>query len=194
MNNDNINLPNSTTNNNKYFKGVVILTYTGSPFKQLAEQSIKVLEKEHIPYIIAENKKENSEYEMLAIKEGMKHFKKEFIVLQDSCLLKNADIIKQMFVIQGAVFLNIGGLNYFNKYEIETLSKMEIPVVKSKLDAVKYESEFHSKYKEIEKPTIIPILNDTNVFEECFGRNNMIIENQYFKKYKGHWNLEMCNE
>lgn len=189
MNNDNTNLPNSNTNNNKYFKGVVILTYTGSPFKQLAEQSIKVLEKEHIPYIIAENNKENSEYEMLAIKEGMKHFKKEFIVLQDSCLLKSADIIKQMFSIDGSVFLSEAGLNYFNKYEIKTLNMMELPEVRTKRQAVDNEFAFNGKYRELDKPLIIPLVRDTNIFEEAFGRKNMINENQYFKKYKGTWNL-----
>ena len=191
MNNDNTNLPNNNTNNNKYFKGVVILTYTGSPFKQLAEQSIKALEKEHIPYIIAENNKENSEYEMLAIKEGIKHFKKEFIILQDSCLLKSADIIKQMFSIDGSVFLSEAGLNYFNKYEIKILNMMELPEVRTKRQAVDNEFAFNSKYKELDKPLIIPLVRDTDVFENAFGRKNMINENQYFKKYKGTWNLGM---
>jgi len=30
-----------------------------------------------------------------------------------------------------------------------------------------------------------------SVYEEKNGRNNMILENDYCKKYKGHWNLEM---
>jgi hypothetical protein len=44
---------------------------------------------------------------------------------------------------------------------------------------------------QIEHIDIEPLYDTHQNFEEKNGRNNMILENTYFKKWKGHWNLEM---
>lgn len=123
---------------------------------------------------------------MLGIQVGMREFD-EFILLQDSVMLYNVDLIQEMFSYDNrSVFLSSWGQNYFGKYLSRILNKMELPLIKSKADSVYYEREFFKEYSNIEKPIIIHdgILENTNVFEYAYGRNNMIINNEYFKKYK----------
>jgi hypothetical protein len=36
-----------------------------------------------------------------------------------------------------------------------------------------------------------PLVDQYEIFEEKHGRTNMIVENDYFKKWKGHWDVTM---
>jgi hypothetical protein len=85
---------------------------------------------------------------------------------------------------------------FMGKYRREILSQMNIPITKTKLEAVMAEMSFNSEYagKEQRKAIIDNPIHDGNIFEEKFGRTNMILENKYLKKYKGTWTLEMAKQ
>lgn len=174
-------------------KGIVILTHEDTRFNELIELNISLFEACNIDYIIASNSS-NSKYERLGLEAGMISFD-EFILLQDSVIIKNIDLIKQMLDTNGSVWLSNWGQNYFCKYRTGILKQLELPNIKSKLDSVKYERDFHETYKKLEKPIVLMdgCLENTNIFEEAYGRLNMISENEYFKKYKGTWDISLIN-
>lgn len=85
---------------------------------------------------------------------------------------------------------------YLGKYDRRILDQMYIPTPFNKAEAVKFEQEWNRAYikndpnfKVFHQP-----LHDVEVFEEKFGRNNMILENDFIKKYKGSWHLGMISE
>lgn len=172
-------------------KGVVLLTHIGSQFKDIVKHNQELLRKNKIELVIAKNGK-NSQYEMLAIKKGIETFD-EFVVIQDSCYLKNTELIEQMLNLNGPVFLTSFGYHYFNKYVTEELLQIELPKVSSKAESVEQERVFNEEYRKRYNPVVLydNILADTDTFEEVYGRRNMIIENRFFKKYKGTWCVSM---
>ena len=173
-------------------KWVVIVTNDETNFSDIVFHNIDLLELNNVEYKLAINNAKNSMYEIFGIQIGMKEFD-EFVLLQDSVELHNIDIIQEVFLYSDkSVFLSSWGQNYFGKYLSRILNKMELPLIKSKADSVYYEREFFKEYSNIEKPIIIHdgILENTNVFEYAYGRNNMIINNEYFKKYKWTWDIK----
>ena len=82
---------------------------------------------------------------------------------------------------------------FLGKYRREILNQMSIPLTKTKMEAVLQECAFNEAYSRLEPKmaTIFNPLVNTTIFEEKFGRNNMILENDYIKKYKATWALNM---
>lgn len=174
-------------------QGVIIKSHYGTRFADVSEFSQAIIHDAGIQCLLISYPINESQYEMDAIREGMKYYD-EFIVIQDSCLIKNPDILKEMLALKGqSVWLSSWGQNYFCKYRTEILKQMQLPEIKSKEDSVRYEREFHEAYRKLETPIVLMdgCLENTNEFEYAFGRNNMIIENKYFKKYKGTWDVNM---
>lgn len=169
-------------------KGIVILTHKDSQFKDLVSHNIEILKEFNVK--IAENG-EQSKYEQLGLETGIMYFD-EFILLQDSVKIKDTSLFKKMLESPRSVFLSNWGQNYFCKYKSDILKKIKIDI-KDKKDSVEYERELHKLYKQFENPEIMldGCLENTNVFEKAYGRNNMICENEYFKKYKGTWDMTM---
>jgi hypothetical protein len=81
---------------------------------------------------------------------------------------------------------------FLGKYRREILSKIEIPITKTKIEAVDAEMDFNKLYAENESRVVVycPDLRNTEVFEEKFGRKNMVLENKYIKKYKATWSRD----
>lgn len=117
----------------------------------------------------------------------------EFILLQDSVILKDTDWLDGVFDYDGSVsFAKQSFFMYLGKYQMETLKSIEIPHITTKKQAVEYETSWASIYaKEAKNLKSIFELEDTNVFAEHLGRNNMIIENDHLIKYKHIWNGQM---
>ena len=82
---------------------------------------------------------------------------------------------------------------FMGKYLRSVLNKMEIPITKTKLEAVEQEILFNNRYVEISggAQILFPGMEDSQTFEYKFGRNNKILENEFLKKYKGTWSRSM---
>lgn len=136
-------------------------------------------------------------FELGAINEAVNTFNlDEFVLLQDTIEIKNTSLFDITFGSEyenKTVYYFHRFMCYAGKYRKEILDKIGIPVVTTKFDSVIQEDLFHKKYFEADTKSVclFPELNDTYIFEEKFGRKNMIIENSFLKKYKGTWNLDM---
>lgn len=117
----------------------------------------------------------------------------EFLLLQDSVVIKDPKWLDEIFDIEGSVSLSTKPYFMFlGKYVRTDLDKVDIPVVNTKLEAITFEDSWTYKYKEAaNKMTYLWPLLDTAVFMEHHGRENMILENDHLIKYKGCWNPSM---
>lgn len=118
----------------------------------------------------------------------------EFFLLQESCEIKDTKLFDMVFEKYKGKSVSVSPhlQSYLVKYRRAILDKMEIPVVKSKIESIEQEYEFNKQYKEKDSSLniLFPDLGDKDVFEEKFGRTNMVIENKYIKKYKGTWTTQ----
>lgn len=169
-------------------KGIVILTHQESRFKDLISHNLEMLKDFNV--IVVENGKKST-YEQLGLEKGIEKYD-EFILLQDSVKIKDTSLLKEMLESPSSVFLSNWGQNYFCKYKSAILKQIPIKI-ESKKESVEMERKLHEEYKKFEEPEIMldGCLENTKVFEEAYGRNNMICENKYFKKYKGTWDVTM---
>lgn len=117
----------------------------------------------------------------------------EICILNESMIIKDNSIWDKIFKENEgkSVMLGVNYLMFFGKFRREKLPPF--PEIHSKKDDVLLgelgwcgEYMKNDSYVEIQ-----PMTDGYSVYEEKNGRNNMILENDYFKKYKGHWNLEM---
>lgn len=117
----------------------------------------------------------------------------EFFFLQDTIEIKNPSIFDKGFTFAGSVSWDSGFKSYLGKYRREILDKCTIPLPKSKMDSVVFEETFNWEYisKEPKGWTLHDDFSKRDVFEDKFGRKNMIIEDEYLKKYKGTWSRDM---
>lgn len=170
-------------------KAIIIPTH--EKFKQWLDNCLKTLTKVNYPIQIVVNTDEDNQYEMRAVRYGMENYK-EFIVLQDTFEIKDDKIFDLFFKEPGTVFGNSQGQMFFNKYDSEQLKTIPLPEVNDKLTAVIAESDLHSILMRKFKPKVLlPNFVDNNKREHKFGRENMIIENDLVKKYKGTWSRSM---
>jgi hypothetical protein len=80
---------------------------------------------------------------------------------------------------------------YMGIYTRSDLSKVELYSPVTQRDSIKAEIEWTKKYANLaDKVTVVfPDLRDSKNkgFVEHHGRINMVLENEYIKKYKGTW-------
>lgn len=120
----------------------------------------------------------------------------EFLLLQDSVVLKHSNWLDEVFDFDGSVSLsNAPFLMYMGKYRREILDKIEMPKVTSKAESVRLEADWTKIYVEAEdKLKIISTLRDSTKFKKVFGRKNMVIEDDNLIKYKHIWDASMIYE
>jgi hypothetical protein len=82
---------------------------------------------------------------------------------------------------------------FLGKYRREILRLMDIPITKTKREAVLQETDFNQRYAQLEPFKVVcdPPLRNTDIFEDKFGRKNMVLESEFVRKYKGTWCWEM---
>lgn len=121
----------------------------------------------------------------------------EFFLLHDTVEIKDPILFDIAFKTNAGKSFALSGSPaymgmYLGKYRREVLSQIEIPSVATKKEAVDQEIAFNQRYaeKEQNKEMIEQPLNNTNIFEDKFGRTNMVLENFYIKKYKGTWSYD----
>lgn len=122
-------------------------------------------------------------FEYGAIKVGKDNFD-EFVFLHGTMIIKDNSIFDKLFAMEGTVALT----NHFFHSMAKFVSKdmPPIPEVKTKREAIAHEIYWYNKPYRVFEPELSEV---SEVFEERHGRTNMVLENQYFIKYKGHWGI-----
>jgi hypothetical protein len=121
----------------------------------------------------------------------------EFIFLQDSVIIKDISWIDVVFNLTGhSVSLCEPPFTmYMGKFTREGLSKLEMPLIRTKKEAVFYEANWCSEYARLNDYSVLwTDLVDNPSREFHHGRENMVLENPYIKKYKGTWDLSQIPE
>jgi hypothetical protein len=118
----------------------------------------------------------------------------EYCILNESMIVKDNSIWDIIFKEHKgkSVQLGIDYTMFMGKFIKEHI--LPFPDVKTKRDDVLLgEDQWGRGYGrlQIEHIMLDPLHDTYQVFEEKNGRNNMVLENQWFKKFKGHWNLDM---
>lgn len=135
-------------------------------------------------------------FELGAITEVMNDYD-EFIFLHDTCQVKSDKLFDFCFEECGGRSVSFAshpspfGM-YLGKYRSEILKRITWRLPETKLEAVEGEISFPNDYARIEYPISIPDpLTSSHIFEEKFGRVNMVLENDWIKKWKATWNRNM---
>jgi len=169
---------------------IVIGSHPGSRFLQNCLDSIRGLE----CLVVV-----NDGYEMGKIKWVYDHTDwNEFVFFQDSVQIKNGTFIPTLFNELEGRSVSLCGCpcpfgSYLGKYRREVLDQMELTETRTKVEAVNMERSFSDAYCAIEKPVqYFEDLNDAPNFEVFGGRQNMVLENFFIKKFKGTWNMGMA--
>lgn len=165
----------------KISKGIVITTSLVTN-KYLPDILNSIKDTEY-PIYIHTNTDENNKWELGGIQAGKDNFI-EFVHIMDTCLVKDISLFDELFKIEGNVFLTNGGYHYIGKFLSDTLP--EIPQIKTKEEAIYWELRWLPKPHKYFEPDL-PV--HTDVFEEKFGQNRMLLENKYIKKWKGTYHI-----
>jgi hypothetical protein len=136
----------------------------------------------------------DSNYELGKIKWCQENIKNPFFFFQDSVVFKETEWINEALEKYSSVSLNsdpdLYG-TYMGIYDPKILRQIEVPIPKSKAEAIEFELSWTKKYVEKAQgvKVLFPELKDANARrkELKHGRENLILENQYLIKYKGNW-------
>lgn len=171
---------------NKIPKGIVIAcTEKSRPFYEDLVKTLKT------PYPILFSwegaGRDIQSHEYGAVAQAKEMFD-EFVFLHDSIIIKDNSLFDILLSHPGHIALTDGFYHLMGKFVSNDLP--EIPVVHTKRESIEKELGWFTKpYSVIEDQ--LPFIS--NVFEIKHGRNNMVLENKYLIKYKGHWSMEMAD-
>ena len=130
----------------------------------------------------------------------------ELLFLHDSCEIKDYSLFDICFEQYKGKSVSFTDIPYFimglGKFLREPYLKASFPTKNAYRDYQMREFTFGNKYVEYagEKPIVLfsDFMDGERIdhghhrkFETKFGRQNLILENQYIKKYKGHWTRYM---
>jgi hypothetical protein len=148
------------------------------------------------PFQILFNEKDT--YELGALKWALDHTEfTDFMLLHSSTEVKDLGFLISLFGEKSVCITERLG-SYMGIYKREILEQMQIPNTPTKSSSVTEEGSFTAQYiikaphMVIDAPEILPMRSEKYV--EKFGRNNMVIENNYLIKYKGCWAPDMIKE
>lgn len=136
----------------------------------------------------------DSNYELGKIKWCQENLNNPFFFFQDSIIFKSTKWIEEALERNQSISLNsdpdLYG-TYMGVYDPKILSQIEIPIPKSKAEAVELELTWTKKYvmKAGEVSVLFPDFKDSNAKRKEFrhGRENLVLENDHLIKYKGDW-------
>lgn len=121
----------------------------------------------------------------------------EIFLLQDTLIIKDIlNFCHNAFVVAKGrpCYMQRDYKMYLCKYRREVLGQMyPFPKTPTKQDAVAQEGAFNRTYFDLEwtKGILGQSLDDTNIFEEKYGKNRMVLENEYIIKWKATWRPEL---
>jgi hypothetical protein len=136
----------------------------------------------------------DSNYELGKIRWCQENIKNPFFFFQDSVVFKETEWINEALGKYSSVSLNsdpdLYG-TYMGIYDPKILRQIEVPIPKSKAEAIEFELSWTKKYVEQAQgvEVLFPEFKDANARRKEFkhDRENLILENQYLIKYKGNW-------
>jgi len=117
----------------------------------------------------------------------------EFLFLQDTFEVLDQTFIGIVMNAPASVALGPTFFHYAGKWKREVLEGMAFPLVRSKRESAHWEHAFSRQYWERVGPdgvwVVDPDFDDSKParFEDRFGRHNMVLENQWYRKYKADW-------
>ena len=117
-----------------------------------------------------------------------------FMFLQDSIIIKDERIFELLYEDKGSIALTndpcMYGM-YMGIYERHVLEKVDIPIPKSKAESIQYELTWTEAYCKAARNVRLAFtdLTDSRAKrkEVIFGRENLVLENDFLIKYKGNW-------
>ena len=117
-----------------------------------------------------------------------------FMFLQDSIIIKDEKIFELLYEDKGSIALTndpcMYGM-YMGVYERHVLEKIDIPIPKSKAESIQYELTWTDAYCKAARNVRLAFtdLTDSRAKrkEVIFGRENLVLENDFLIKYKGNW-------
>jgi hypothetical protein len=129
----------------------------------------------------------------------------ELLFLHDSCEIKDYELFDIVFEQYKEKSVSFTGHPYFlmglGKFLRDPYIKASFPTKNAYMDYKDKEYTFGQRYlqhSKEEKPVVLfpdfmePEERDFyRPMEHKFGRRNIILENKYIKKYKGHWTTHM---
>jgi hypothetical protein len=127
----------------------------------------------------------------------------EVIFLHDTMELLDPGLIDYCFTEHAGRSIGfMGGLDFgmnSGKFKPSVLRKMQetvLTIPKDKREATEMELRFGEELLTYDPGAFVmpdPLL-DRPVFERRFGRVNMVLENQFLRKWKACWNMELVDE
>lgn len=153
--------------------------------KPFLDDLLKSLEGVKYPVKIYENDPDNSRFELGVLQKALDEFDDDVFLIQDSCEIKDLSLFDKAAQHTGGLALCHRFMSYLGKYKREILRQMEIPIVTDKESAIHHELHWNSDYMSRD-PNFMYLdpMSDNDQREEKHGRVNMILENQWIKKYK----------
>ena len=117
-----------------------------------------------------------------------------FMFLQDSVVIKDEKIFELLTQDEGSISLTndpcIYGM-YLGIYERKILNQIDIPIPKSKRESIDYELTWTDSYCRAARNVRVAFtdLADSKSKRKqvLFGRENLVLENDFLIKYKGNW-------
>ncbi len=159
---------------------VVVITYPNSPW---LSGCISSLQGCNYPIHVCVNPEENCPYDAGGFYYAEKHGLEEFIPLHDSIIVKDVSIFDKVFNLEGNVALADRFLMSFGKFNLKSIQPLAVKP-KNKKEAL----DFEIWTMKITPDHKISPLKDTDEFTTIHGQKRMVLENEYFIKYKGTWN------
>ena len=175
-----------------------IIIATHNKFKPWLLNFIKTYDS-HYDLLFTYNTDVNNICDVKALITGIESDYDEFLVFHDTIEIKDNKIFDIIFEqYKGrSVYLRKLSCMFLAKYTKTDLAEMPsenmqaLYKVTNKKEGVNQEDTFNNMYKNVSNPIyLFDDFKDNPVRENKFGRNNMIIENEYLKKYKGSWNMD----
>jgi hypothetical protein len=121
----------------------------------------------------------------------------EFIFLPESTVVLDQAYIDRCFTAEAGHAVNLGtaqGMKfrmYLGKYVAENVQMVGVPPVASKMQAIEQEVHWCVRYAKFEErrglTSLGGPLEHTDVREWKHGRENMVVENEWLRKWKGTW-------
>lgn len=168
-------------------KGIVIVTTNTE--NEAYKDCLKSFQNEDYPIFTHVNDQNNSGFELAGLEAGFDTYDlEEVFLVQETIQCKDTSILKEIMEHEDSVFINSVGHSYFAKYKRTLAKQLGIPKISTKEQAIQHENQWNQKYKS-RFPVHIMFhhFKDGPKREHKYGRINMVIENEYFIKYKGKW-------
>jgi hypothetical protein len=121
-----------------------------------------------------------------------------FMFLQDSVVIKNDSLFDLLLKDKGSISLTndpcMYGM-YLGVYERQILEKIEIPVPKTKAESIAYELSWTDNYCKAARNVRLAFTDFSDSRSKrkqvLFGRENLVLENDFLIKYKGNWGQQV---